>query len=72
MEEGQKTSKFTGCYLCIVGCRVVVQLGGPDPPYNWAGPTKVGAYESYLINLLTSCKMQPINDLILHIHELFR
>ena len=32
----------------IVGCRGVVQLGGPDPWYNWGGPAKVGAGESFL------------------------
>ena len=30
----------------IVGCRDVVQLGCPDPWYNWGGPAKVGARKS--------------------------
>ena len=34
--------------LCIVGCRSVVQLGGPDPWYNQGGPAKVGARKSFL------------------------
>ena len=32
----------------IVGCRGVVQLGGPDPWVNRGGPTKVGAHKSFL------------------------
>ena len=27
----------------IEDCRGVVQLGGPDPWYNWGGPTKLRA-----------------------------
>ena len=29
-------------------CRAVVYLGGPDPWYNWGGPSKVGARKSFL------------------------
>ena len=32
----------------MVGSRGVVQLGGPDPQYNWAGPAKLGAHKSFL------------------------
>ena len=28
--------------------KIVVQLGGPGPWYNWGGPAKVGACKSFL------------------------
>ena len=31
----------------IVGCQGVVQLGGSDPWYNWAGPAEVVARKSF-------------------------
>ena len=34
--------------IYIVGCWGVVQLGGPDPRYNWGGPAQVGACKSCL------------------------
>ena len=45
--------------MYIVGSPSVVQLGGPDPWYNWVGLAKVGARkfflftESYLVVLNT-------------------
>ena len=33
--------------ICIIGCRSVVQLEGPDPCYNWGGPTKEGTCKSW-------------------------
>ena len=32
----------------VVGCRGVLQLGGPVPCYNWGGPAKMGARKSFL------------------------
>ena len=34
--------------ICLVGCRGVVQLGGPDPWYTWIGPAQVGAHKLFL------------------------
>ena len=43
-------SKLTNPSIYLVGCRGVVQLGGPDPWYNWGGPTKVGVLKSFLFS----------------------
>ena len=37
-----------GTFIKVVGCRGVVQLGGPDHWYNQVGPVKVGARKSFL------------------------
>ena len=40
--------------MCLLGmsynvsCQGAVQLGGPDPRYNWDGPAKVGACKPFL------------------------
>ena len=35
---------------CIVSCQGVVQLGGPDPWFNWGGPANVGAHKSHALS----------------------
>ena len=42
----------------IVGCRGVVQLGGPDPWYYQGGPAKVEASKSIFYITLLHCSTQ--------------
>ena len=42
------SSDLVNLVTYIVGSRGAVQLGGPDPWYNWGGPTKVGSQKSFL------------------------
>ena len=35
-------------YYVLSGCQGVVQLGSPDPWYNWADPAKVVACDCFL------------------------
>ena len=68
---GEKNSLILRLISYIFGCQDVVQLGGPDPLFNWGGPAKVGPRKyflftessllfkkEHLVDFLSHCSLQ--------------